>query len=351
MRSREFQDWSRGYEGSGRRSWRDRSGEDDGDDRGYRGREAYEQQYRGGQGGMSDMWNRPSYPRNQERGNADSGFNSRESWDQRYRAGEEERYGEPDYDRGRPELERGSFYGYGQDERGQYGDAQRRGPQQNRDFGYGNRFVRAREEDERERRGFGSGSYGRRSSFGGGAYEGGYEGGNRAVPSYGQGYGYEGSSYGGNFGGGMSLDEGRFITRGNFGGGQAQPRRSGNAPKGYKRSDDRIREDVCDRLSERWDVDSHGIEVSVSNGEVTLSGSVPERGMKFRAESISDGVSGVSEVHNQLRIAQPREGQGRYEESGRRGMSLGASADSDSDNGGAAAGSKSSSAQPANKRS
>jgi hypothetical protein len=106
----------------------------------------------------------------------------------------------------------------------------------------------------------------------------------------------------------MSLDDGRFSTRpGGQGQGQSQQRRSGNAPKGYKRSDDRIREDVCDRLSERWDVESMAIEVSVSNGEVTLSGSVPERGMKFRAESISDGVSGVSEVHNQLRVAQPQQ--------------------------------------------
>lgn len=106
--------------------------------------------------------------------------------------------------------------------------------------------------------------------------------------------------------GGMSLDDGRFVTRPQPGYGG--PRRTGNAPKGYKRSDDRIREDVCDRLSERWDVESREIEVSVSNGEVTLSGSVPERGMKFRAESISDGVSGVLEVHNQLRVAMPQYG-------------------------------------------
>jgi hypothetical protein len=149
----------------------------------------------------------------------------------------------------------------------------------------------------------------------------------------------------------MSLDDGRFTTRGGYGAGQSQPRRSGNAPKGYKRSDDRIREDVCDRLSERWDVDSQGIEVSVSNGEVTLSGSVPERGMKFRAESISDGVSGVSEVHNQLRIAQPSEGRGRHEDSAPPAMSRGASADSDSDSSGSAAGSKPNTTHQPNKRS
>jgi hypothetical protein len=323
MRSREFQDWSRDYEASGRRNWRDRQSDDEGEDRSYRGRESYEQQYRAGQGGMSDMWDRSSYPRHQdhprnhERGGRDSGYGGRDNWDQRYRAGEHDRYGEPDYDRGRPAPERGSDYGYGQQhEPGYYGgEIARRYAQQHRDFGYGNRF--GRDEDERSRRGdFGSGSYGRRSSFGGGAYEGGY-GGSSGSGQYGGfgrgGQGYEGSAYGGGFGGGMSLDEGRFSTRPNYG--QSQTRRSGNSPKGYKRSDDRIREDVCDRLSERWDVDSGGIEVSVSNGEVTLSGNVPERGMKFRAESICDGVSGVSEVHNQLRVQQDQQSrQGQSEQ-------------------------------------
>ncbi|HMI94074.1 MAG TPA: BON domain-containing protein [Polyangiales bacterium] len=332
MRSREFQDWSRDYQGSGRRNWRDRPSDDDGEDRRYRGRESYEQQYRAGQGGMSDMWDRPSYPGNQERGGRDSAYGARESWDQRYRAGEGERYGEPDYDRGRPEPERGSAYGYGQaDERnGQYGgEPSRRYAQQNRDFGYGNRFGRdePQEEESNRRGGFGSGAYGRRSSFGGGAYEGGYRGSSGQYGGYERGnQGYEGSAYGGGFGGGMSLDEGRFGTRPSYG--QSQPRRSGNAPKGYKRSDDRIREDVCDRLSERWDVESGAIEVSVSNGEVTLSGSVPERGMKFRAESISDGVSGVSEVHNQLRVAaqQSRQGQGQSHGQAEQGAGNGGSA-------------------------
>jgi len=308
MRTRDFQDWSRDYEGTGRRRWRDRLSEEEGDDRRYRGRESYEQQYRAGQGGMSDMWDRPSYPRDHDDRDSGPGYAGRErDWDSRYRAGEDERYAErnngPDYERGRPEPERGSNYGYRRDERGSYGnEPARRWAQPNRDFGYGNRFARDERDDNHDAnpRGFGSGAYERRSSFGGGAYEGG-------------------------FGGGMSLDDGRFITRSSYGAGQPQ-RRTGNAPKGYRRSDDRIREDVCDRLSERWDVESQAIEVSVSNGEVTLSGSVPERGMKFRAESISDGVSGVSEVHNQLRVAQQPAYQGQAR--GEQGTGNGGSAES-----------------------
>lgn len=57
----------------------------------------------------------------------------------------------------------------------------------------------------------------------------------------------------------------------------------GKGPKGYKRSDERIREDVCDHLSAGW-IDASDIEVSVSEGEVTLSGTVTERRMKHVAD-------------------------------------------------------------------
>ena len=78
--------------------------------------------------------------------------------------------------------------------------------------------------------------------------------------------------------------------------------RGTRGPKGYKRSDERIREDVCDRLSQNWDLDASEIEVSVSGGEVTLSGTVSDREQKFRAEHIADAVRGVNEVHNQIRV-------------------------------------------------
>lgn len=74
-------------------------------------------------------------------------------------------------------------------------------------------------------------------------------------------------------------------------------------PKNYRRSDERIREDVCDRLSVSDEVDPSDIEVTVSNGEVTLTGSVQTRQMKFMAEETADEVPGVHDVHNQLRVA------------------------------------------------
>jgi hypothetical protein len=79
-------------------------------------------------------------------------------------------------------------------------------------------------------------------------------------------------------------------------------KRAFRGPKGYKRTDDRIREDVNDRLAEQSRFDPSDMEVQVANGEVTLTGSVRFRFEKFLAEEIADDVSGVNEVHNQLRV-------------------------------------------------
>jgi osmotically-inducible protein OsmY len=79
-------------------------------------------------------------------------------------------------------------------------------------------------------------------------------------------------------------------------------KRAFRGPKGYKRTDERIREDVNDRLAQQDEFDPSEIEVRVENGDVTLTGSVRSRHEKFRAEEIADEVSGVNDVHNQLRI-------------------------------------------------
>jgi Predicted periplasmic or secreted lipoprotein len=78
---------------------------------------------------------------------------------------------------------------------------------------------------------------------------------------------------------------------------------SGRGPKGYRRSDERIKEDVNDRLSEGY-LDASEIEVAVSNSEVTLTGSVNTRQDKRRAEDIAESVSGVTHVENRLRVTQ-----------------------------------------------
>jgi osmotically-inducible protein OsmY len=75
----------------------------------------------------------------------------------------------------------------------------------------------------------------------------------------------------------------------------------GKGPKGYVRSDERIREDVCDRLSDDDEVDARDITVTVRNAEVILEGSVNDRRSKHRAEDVAESVSGVKDVTNHLR--------------------------------------------------
>src|SRR6185436_16341055 len=67
------------------------------------------------------------------------------------------------------------------------------------------------------------------------------------------------------------------------------------------RSDERIREDVCDRLSDDDEIDASDITVSVSDGEVRLEGTVLDRHSKHRAEDVAEAVSGVRDVTNSLR--------------------------------------------------
>jgi hypothetical protein len=76
----------------------------------------------------------------------------------------------------------------------------------------------------------------------------------------------------------------------------------GKGPKGFKRTDERIQEDINSRLTDDGYVDASNIEVSVKDGEITLTGTVPDKSSKRRAEDIAELVSGVNNVENRLRI-------------------------------------------------
>jgi hypothetical protein len=89
----------------------------------------------------------------------------------------------------------------------------------------------------------------------------------------------------------------------------------GRGPKGYRRSDDRIREDVSEELTRHPGVDASEIEVRVENGEVTLTGTVESRQAKRMAEDCVEQCSGVKEVHNQLRVNRQGSTQGSLESS------------------------------------
>ncbi len=88
----------------------------------------------------------------------------------------------------------------------------------------------------------------------------------------------------------------------------------GRGPKGYRRSDERIKEDVNDRLSDDYYLDASEVEVSVQNTEVTLTGTVNNRRDKRRAEDLAESVSGVTNVENRLRVKQS--GYGDYSNTG-----------------------------------
>ena len=134
---------------------------------------------------------------------------------------------------------------------------------------------------------------------------------------YGSGFGRGTSQYGGavhwgaGFGGigvpasgGISFPAGGFFTpeiseRGPY---------AGVGPKGYSRSDDRIREDICDELTRRSDIDPRHMTVAVKNGEVTIGGTVVDILARSLAEEIAARCAGVTGVRNLLRVESSRSG-------------------------------------------
>lgn len=77
---------------------------------------------------------------------------------------------------------------------------------------------------------------------------------------------------------------------------------TGKGPKGYKRTDERIFEDVSDALYRCYEVDASDIEVSVKEGIVRLQGSIDSRLSKKIAEMTVENLPGVMDVQNDLKI-------------------------------------------------
>ncbi|WP_454016600.1 BON domain-containing protein [Azospirillum sp. Marseille-Q6669] len=233
-------------------------------------------------------------------------------------------YGQGTYGQGSGNRDYGRDYG----SRGSFGQGQRdwrsREDRQSyedrgdygQDFGYRGGFGRSD---------YGSGAYGGRDygsrDYGGMDY--GSRGtGNRDYSS--RDYGnrdYGRMGYSGGSGYGRNEERGFFERAGDemaswFGDEDAERRRRmdarnddpgaqhhrGRGPRGYTRSDDRIREDVNDRLTDDPYIDASEIDVTVSNCEVTLSGTVGDRRTKRRAEDMAETISGVRHVQNNLRV-------------------------------------------------
>jgi hypothetical protein len=108
---------------------------------------------------------------------------------------------------------------------------------------------------------------------------------------------YGGGSSGGMYGGGSSATMGQRSRR-------------NRGPKGYTRSDERIREDLSDRLMQDDYLDTSDVEIQVKDAVVTLTGTVHDRSTKYQLEELAERVGGVKDVENQLRVKRDDESGG-----------------------------------------
>ncbi|HEY0686346.1 MAG TPA: BON domain-containing protein [Steroidobacter sp.] len=86
----------------------------------------------------------------------------------------------------------------------------------------------------------------------------------------------------------------------------------GRGPRGYQRADQRIREEICDRLTDDDRIDASDIDVKVENGEVTLSGTLRSRNAKRWAIQVAEQTSGVKDVHTSIRVSDEQVRQHTY---------------------------------------
>lgn len=248
----------------------------------------------------------------------DRGFNNRDmGYNQDYQMNRDYGYGS-DYNRDY------GYGGYNRDYGTGYGGY---GGGYNRDYGYG-----------------GGGTYGR--GMGRGYQSRGY-GGSSGMYGRGMGRGYQGRGYGNlgsNYGYGRQqgfgtmdydydLDTDYDLEQGFFN----EPTSwtyteywlipgpfTGRGPKGYTRSDERIKDDISDRLTQHGQIDASDVNIDVNNGEVFLRGEVDNRRAKRMAEDVVESIPGVKDVHNELKVKhqehRQREGMFQGSSQGTQGM-------------------------------
>jgi osmotically-inducible protein OsmY len=290
-------------------------------DEGLRGR-SWEDTQRGSRGGQGDR-GYGGYGDDRMHTSVDGGRGYRENRDLAGTSGRLGQDPERDYGRGGP-IGGGSGYGgrqYEGSRGGGYQGGDRGQGDGNRDVGSGYRgtgyggFPDETREMYGGQRGFVRDDRGR-----GHGQQGQYGQGQYGQGQYGQGQGPQGGFGQGQYGQGQygqgQLGQGGQGPQGGFGQGQyGQEQRSARGsesgqrrvPKNYQRSDQRIYEDVCDRLSDDDELDVSNIEIKVEGGEVTVTGHVDSRSMKRRIEDVAERVPGVKDVHVQVKVQ--RQGQ------------------------------------------
>ncbi|GGZ62649.1 hypothetical protein GCM10008101_16070 [Lysobacter xinjiangensis] len=73
-------------------------------------------------------------------------------------------------------------------------------------------------------------------------------------------------------------------------------------PKNATRSDSLIAEELNERFTDDELLDASEILLRSEDGHVLLTGNVPERWMKHRAEDIAESVRGVVDIDNRIRV-------------------------------------------------
>lgn len=86
------------------------------------------------------------------------------------------------------------------------------------------------------------------------------------------------------------------------------PSYRGRGPKGYERSDQRLKEIICDRLTDDPRIDASDVSVDVQQRIVRLTGTVSERRTKYAIEDLIERCAGVKDIDNQLRVPAARAG-------------------------------------------
>lgn len=227
-------------------------------------RDHYWNQGRGGQGRSSGGFS----------GGNRQDFRERSDWDQQGGSMYENRYAGGSQNEGRYGSGGRQEGGYGRYGGGMYGSAGGSQEQGRNQDSYPGTYERGQFYSPHSRS-----EYGNFSGYGmGGNAGGGYSGG-----------GYSGGSSGGYSGQGQ--------------GGRSQQRADRKGPKGYTRSDERVKEDLCERLTDAYDLEVENVTIEVKDGKVSISGTVPERHMKHRIEDIASTCSGVKDVENNVRVA------------------------------------------------
>jgi osmotically-inducible protein OsmY len=236
-------------------------------------------------------------------------------------------FGRGDYGGGRSGWSGQDRYGqsgYGQGNYGQSGygyDSGRYGSQRGGQSGYGGQSAYG--QSGYASSGEWSEPYGEGQQY---TQGGDYGGSSRGFGSQGsQGYGRQGSQgygsqgYGQGFGGQGSNNPGFSSQgRGQYGSQQfgQQGQHHGKGPKGYQRSDERIKELLCERLREDPEIDPSEVTITVQGGKITLEGTVDSRQTKNAIEEAAEQF-GVTDVQNNLRVQ--RAGQQGTETQGKQG--------------------------------